>query len=89
DVMSPRIDRIPAGIVNLADYERLASERVDSATWAWLDGAAGDELTRRANREAWDALWLHPRVLRPLAHGHTRVHLFGREWPQPVLVAPV
>lgn len=87
--MTACIDRIPAGIVNLADYERLASERVAPPTWAWLDGAAGDELTRRANREAWDALWLHPRVLRPLAHGHTRMRLFGREWPQPVLVAPV
>ncbi|HWP20793.1 MAG TPA: alpha-hydroxy acid oxidase [Burkholderiaceae bacterium] len=82
-------DRIPPGVVNLADYERLAAERLSPATWAWLDGAAGDELTRRANRNAWDGLWLQPRVLRALSHGHTRIELFGRTWPHPVLVAPV
>ena len=59
--------RIPPGVVALADYEAAARERLDAATWAYVQGGAGDELTCRANREAWDALPLHPRVLRPLA----------------------
>jgi 4-hydroxymandelate oxidase len=32
---------------------------------------------------------LLPRVMRPLAGGHTRVNLLGREWPHPILVAPM
>lgn len=82
-------ERIPPGIVTLADYERLAAERLAPATWAWLDGGAGDEHTRRANHDAWQALWLQPRVLRALAQGHARFELWGRVWPWPVLAAPV
>lgn len=80
---------IPPDAVALADYERLARERLDAAAHAWLDGGAADELTLRANRAAWDTIALWPRVLRPLAGGHTRVELFGRTLAWPLLVAPV
>lgn len=78
-----------AGIVNLDDLEARARERLDANAWAYLAGGAGDERTLRANREAWAAAWLQPRVLRRLAHGHTRVELLGRTLAHPVLVAPV
>lgn len=80
---------VPPGIVALSDYERLARERLDAAAQAYIDGGAGDELTLRANRSAWDALSLWPRVLRPLAGGHTRVELLGRTLAWPLLIAPV
>jgi 4-hydroxymandelate oxidase len=80
---------IPAGVACLADYEAHARARLDDATWAWLAGGAADEITLRANRRAWDEIVLQPRVLRPLAGGHTRVELFGRSLAQPVLIAPV
>ena len=80
--------RIPPGVVALADYEAAARERLDAATWAYVQGGAGDELTCRANRDAWDALQLHPRVLRPLAGGHTRTELLGRTLSHPILLAP-
>jgi 4-hydroxymandelate oxidase len=75
--------------VNAADYKVLARRALDEAAWAYLAGGAGDELTLRANRDAWNALRLLPRVLRELAGGHTRVELLGRTWPTPLLVAPV
>ena len=75
--------------VSLADYEALARERLDENAWAYLSGGAADEITLRANRDAWSALMLQPRVLRPLAHGHTRVELLGRTLAHPVLLAPV
>lgn len=43
----------------------------------------------RANAQAWQHMALLPRVMRPLAGGHTRVNLLGREWPHPILVAPM
>jgi 4-hydroxymandelate oxidase len=88
-VTAPRIESLPDGIVNLADFERAAEARVDPASWDYLNGGAADELTRDANRTAWDALRLHPRVLRELGHGHTRVRLLGRELRHPVLLAPI
>ncbi|WP_157270841.1 alpha-hydroxy acid oxidase [Azohydromonas aeria] len=81
--------RIPAGIAAATDYEPHARERMDPAAWAYLCGGAGDEITLRANREAWDALRLLPRVLRPLAGGSADVELLGRRWASPLLVAPM
>ena len=75
--------------VNLADYTALARQALDDNAWAYLSGGAGDEISLRANRDAWDAIRLLPRVLRPLAGGHTRVELLGRSLAHPVLLAPI
>lgn len=58
-----------AAPVSLADYEALARERLDPRTWAYFAGGAADEITLRANREAWASHWLQPRVLRAPAQG--------------------
>jgi 4-hydroxymandelate oxidase len=75
--------------VTLADHERLAQERMDPGAWAYLCGGAADEITLRDNREAWQRIRLRPRVLRPLANGHTRRELLGRTLEHPLLVAPM
>jgi 4-hydroxymandelate oxidase len=85
----PVIATIPPGIVNLADHEIHARSVLDENAWAYLSGGAADEITVRANRSAWDAISLLPRVLRPMTGGHTRVQLLGRELRHPVLLAPV
>lgn len=84
-----RLQEIPADVVNLADFEPHARAALSEASWAYLNGGAGDELTLRANRSAWDGLRLQARVLRELAGGHTRSTLLGRELAQPVLLAPI
>jgi len=71
------------------DYGVAAAERLDAAARAYVDGGAADEATLRANRAAWQRLVLWPRVLRPLADGHTRTALLGREIEHPILLAPV
>jgi 4-hydroxymandelate oxidase len=86
---TPAVERPPAGVVTLGDHEAHARTRLDDNAWAYFSGGAGDEITLRANRAAWDALQLHPRVLRPLAGGHTRVELLGRTLAHPILLAPV
>ncbi|WP_460480185.1 alpha-hydroxy acid oxidase [Comamonas humi] len=86
---SPTLQPIPADIVNLADYERHARERLDANAWAYFAGGAGDEQTLAANQQAWQQLALLPRVLRPLAGGHTRTTLLGRELLHPILAAPM
>ena len=86
---SPAIEPLPDGLASLADFEAPARARLSEQAWAYLSGGAADELTMHANRAAWDQIRLHPRVLRDLAGGHTRVTLLGRELLHPVLLAPV
>lgn len=85
----PRREALPEGIVGLADFEPHARVRISEPAWAYFSGGAADELSLRANRAAWDALRLHPRVLRELAGGHTRTRLLDRELPHPILLAPI
>ncbi|MFN3438249.1 MAG: alpha-hydroxy acid oxidase [Acidovorax sp.] len=85
----PARQNLPPDIVTLADHEQHARQHLDDNAWAYFSGGAGDEITLRANRNAWDALPLWPRVLQPLAGGHTRVDLLGRTLAHPILLAPV
>jgi 4-hydroxymandelate oxidase len=87
--MPPPTNELPGGLATLADHERHAQRLLDEKTWAYLCGAAADELTHQRNIEAWRDMELLPRVLRPLAGGHTRIQLLGRERPHPILVAPM
>jgi 4-hydroxymandelate oxidase len=86
---TPALGTIPAGIANLKDYEAHAQRALSDEAWAYFSGGAGDELTLQANQAAWQHLRLMPRVLRPLAGGHTRLSLLGRTWAHPLLLAPV
>ncbi len=86
---APQLAAVPPGVVTLADHARHAQSVLDNNAWAYFSGGAGDEITLRANRDAWDTLQLHPRVLRPLAGGHTRSTLLGQALAHPILLAPV
>lgn len=85
----PALECIPRDIAAVADYVPYARARLDDNAWAYIDGGAADELTLRWNRESFDRLRLKPRVLAPVAGGHTRTTLFGVEYAHPVLLAPV
>jgi 4-hydroxymandelate oxidase len=85
----PALQSVAADIVCLADHERRAAEVLDANAWAYFSGGAGDERCLQANRSAWDSLTLWPRVLRPLAQGHTRISLLGRECAHPLMAAPM
>lgn len=74
---------------NLNDYAVAADHVLDAAASAYFNGGAADEITLHGNVTAWQALRLWPRVLQPLASGHTRVTLAGRALAHPVLLAPV
>ena len=76
-------------IVSLADHEAHASRTLDANAWAYFSGGAADEQTLRANNQAWSRIGLLPRVLQPLAGGHTRITLLGRTLAHPILLAPV
>ncbi len=86
---SAHAQTLPDGMVTLADHEFHARSLLDETIWAYFNGGAADEFTLRANAQAWQTIELMPRVMRQLSGGHTRVSLLGREWPHPILVAPM
>jgi 4-hydroxymandelate oxidase len=75
--------------VNVFDYEALACERLEPAAWAYFSGGAGDELTLRANRAAYDRIPLMPRVLRGVRTPDLGVRVLGHALAMPILVAPM
>lgn len=85
----PALTSIPTEVVALDDYEALARPRMSESAWAYIAGAAADELTLAANRTAFQRLQILPRVLADLRGGHTRLELFGDAYEHPIFMAPM
>jgi 4-hydroxymandelate oxidase len=75
--------------INLADFERLAEERLDAAMNAYIAGGANDEVTLGENVAAFRRWHLRPRVLAEISDPSTSTTVLGEEVSLPVLIAPV
>jgi isopentenyl diphosphate isomerase/L-lactate dehydrogenase-like FMN-dependent dehydrogenase len=76
-------------LLNLADFERAAAERLDAGTHGYFAGGAGDERTLRDNAEAWGRWRLRPRVLVDVGEVTTATEILGGPVSMPAMVAPV
>jgi 4-hydroxymandelate oxidase len=85
----PALQPLPAGVTRAADYEAHARAVLGDDAWNYFHAHAGDGHTARANRAAWDAIALLPRVLRGLRSIDTSTTLLGARLPWPVLAAPM
>lgn len=85
----PPLSPIPADIVSLSDYARLAPQHMPQAVWSWLDGGAADELTLQDNITAFAGIRLNQRVLQNLEGGNTALTLFGQHFNYPIMLAPI
>lgn len=83
------MDRIPAEIRCAQDYELLAQRFMAPASYAYVAGGSGRDSTVNANRSAFDAWAVYPRLLRDLCGGHARVRIGGQEMSHPIMLAPV
>jgi 4-hydroxymandelate oxidase len=72
----------------LADFEPLAKAKMPVMGWEYINGGAGDELTLRWNKEAYQRIRLKPHVLVDVSKLDTRVTLFGEDHAFPILLAP-
>lgn len=75
--------------LNIGEWRTLARRRLPKFVFDYVDGAAEDGLTLRANRQAFEATQLKPRVLRDTSAIDTSVCVFGRNWRLPIGVAPM
>jgi isopentenyl diphosphate isomerase/L-lactate dehydrogenase-like FMN-dependent dehydrogenase len=72
----------------VADFERLAEERLDPGAFGYYAGGAGDEQALAGNVEAWRRLRLRPRVLVDVAEVSPATTVLGTPVSMPLLVAP-
>lgn len=77
-----------ANPVCLADLEDLARARLPAPVLAYVVGGAGDEISLRRNRTAFDELLLKPRVLHDVSRVDTSTELLGQRLRAPILLAP-
>jgi len=75
-------------MVNIADFEERARETLDPGALAYLVGGASDEITLRANEEAFRRRRFRPRVLRGVSACDISTTLLGQPATMPVGIAP-
>jgi isopentenyl diphosphate isomerase/L-lactate dehydrogenase-like FMN-dependent dehydrogenase len=74
---------------NVADYERIAEERLDAGAYGYFAGGSGDEWTLDQNLAAYRRWQLRPRALVDVSAATTATTVLGTELSMPLLVAPV
>jgi len=74
--------------IHLSEFEEHARGRLSSMVYDYYAGGAHDEITLRANREAFAEMTLRYRVLRDVTTRSTGSEIFGEKLSMPILVAP-
>ena len=74
---------------DLTRLEALAEERMTAASFGYVAGSAGSEATARANRAAFEAWRIVPRMLRDVSAVDLSATVLGTPMPAPVVLAPV
>ncbi|MFN3324515.1 MAG: alpha-hydroxy acid oxidase [Bryobacteraceae bacterium] len=92
---SPLFSQAPASIdddlmgpVNVHEFEEVAKRKLHKLAYDFIAGGVEDELTLRANREAFKRWYLVPRVMIDVSEIDTSVELFGTKLKSPILIAP-
>ena len=75
--------------VGSEDWAAAAAEVLSPGAFDWIAGGSGEELTLRANRAAFEAQRLRPRMLTGVAACSTEVDILGTRCPAPFLLAPI
>jgi L-lactate dehydrogenase (cytochrome) len=74
-------------MLNMYDFEAVASQVLTAGAWAYYSSGADDEITLRENHSAFHRIWLRPRVMRDVTHIDTRVKLLGYDSSFPVYIS--
>jgi (S)-2-hydroxy-acid oxidase len=74
--------------INVADFEKLARERMDPAAYDYYAGGANDERTVADNLRAFDRWVIRPRMLVGVGEADTSTTVLGLPLTLPVALAP-
>jgi len=76
-------------MLSLNDFQQQAQASLSPEAWAYLQDTAGRGFTAQANRDAFDAIQLVPKLLANLRKSSTAVSLFGQTFDHPLFLAPI
>jgi 4-hydroxymandelate oxidase len=76
-------------IFSVMDFAPRAKAKIPPAHWGYLETGVDDDKTLRANRGAFDRLYLRPRRMVDVTRVDTAVSLYGQSWPTPLFLSPV
>jgi 4-hydroxymandelate oxidase len=75
-------------LLNIADFEKAAEQRLPRPTFDYYAGGAADEVTLRESRAAYERIPLYYRVLRGIDQRSLETTVLNERVSMPVLVAP-
>jgi isopentenyl diphosphate isomerase/L-lactate dehydrogenase-like FMN-dependent dehydrogenase len=75
-------------VINLHEFEEVAKKTLPLAAYDYVAAGAGDELTLRANREAFSHYWVRRKVMVDVSKVDTSFELFGQKFDHPILLGP-
>ncbi|AFY79026.1 alpha-hydroxyacid dehydrogenase, FMN-dependent L-lactate dehydrogenase [Pleurocapsa sp. PCC 7327] len=75
--------------INLFEYESLAKQNLSRMALDYYSSGAGDELTLRYNRAAFDRYQFRPRMLVDVSQRDLSASIVGQSLPMPILIAPM
>ena len=90
-LLDPPVAPLPAqatDALDVFDMERVAATTVPPAHFGYIQTGVDGEETQLGNRAALERIHIRARRLVDVSRLDTRVTLFGREWPTPIIVAP-
>ena len=83
-----RLERRLTSAADIADLRKLGRRRAPRPVFDYVDGAAGDEISMRRSREAFDRVEFLPRVLRDVSTVDTSATILGQTSTMPFAFAP-
>lgn len=75
--------------LDMEDVEQAAAAALPPDVWDFIAGGSGRELSLAANRAAFDAVFVRPRILRDVSGCGAESTLLGRAVRMPVAIGPV
>ena len=78
----------PKDAINVFDFELVARRNVPPAHFGYMASGIDDEITLRANREAFLKYYLRPRRLNDVSKVDMSMEMFGAKYDSPIIIAP-
>lgn len=76
------------GPINVHEFEEVAKRKMHKLAYDFIAGGVEDELTLRANRAAYEHVFLLPRVMTDVSTVSLETELLGMKLASPIMIAP-
>ena len=73
----------------LNEFEKLAKKKIRSGTFKWLESAAEDGFTDKANRDDLEKIMIEPRIFNSSNKIDLKRSIFGEKFEFPIVVCPM